>query len=464
MQKIVFFDGGFLQSDFSFEDDVVVTGGLILVEGTHRDSNRKVHTFSKERLQEIARNSNTLFDEGQTIPLLDNHTKTTAATLGAVEAPFRLEVITEDNLPNKRAKHLLGKLGLFADQVVVKSSDAIEKVKRNIVKTVSPGLDIVSNMIRELSLTPTPAIAGLSLYSGEVDPDQQPRLPGQTGSPTLTFDDLEQSNDDLEQVQLQYQDLCDKLWMILMCIFDCDQDQMEINKEELIMKALSDWGDRVLNLIGMSQDDQIQEDSNDPRLMQRQGGNPNLGPSGYAAQVQQQQSPFKQTNYSKNQVPLAVFSIAEMEAAEFGIGEQIGKIGEHIGEHVGRAREQVGRVWKGAKHDVESSINVGKKSRDKISNRLSNTAHRNYNNARMKSIIEGKELEPRLMPKDVDKKAGVPRKATMHGVRKGAKHLMKTNTGKIGAGVLGVAGAGAVGLGAYHALKPKKDQRLAQYR
>lgn len=103
MTKLIHFDSGFIDnSNYSTNDDgTVTTGGLILVEGTHTDSKKKVHTFSRNRLFKIAENTNALFDSGATIPVLDNHNKSTKDTLGSLESGVRLEVITEDNLPLK---------------------------------------------------------------------------------------------------------------------------------------------------------------------------------------------------------------------------------------------------------------------------------------------------------------------------------------------------------------------------
>jgi hypothetical protein len=303
MTKLIHFDSGFIDnSNYSTNDDgTVTTGGLILVEGTHTDSKKKTHIFSRNRLFKIAENTNALFDSGATIPVLDNHNKSTKDTLGSVESGVRLEVITEDNLPNKRAKHLIGKLGLFVDEVVIKAADAVEKVSKNIVKTVSPGLDLATETIRELSLTPQPAIVGMSLYSENASY-------GNFGnnSTALTFDDLRNDNDQMEELEEQYELLTEQLWTITKNIQMADDDLLNgADPSELQMQAIQEFVDQFVELIGMNQDEQEEEEYQDPRMMQQgRGVNPNVG-------------------YSSD-LPLAAFSMADMEAiynsenAEFG--------------------------------------------------------------------------------------------------------------------------------------------------
>lgn len=308
MTRLIHFDSGFIDnSNYSTNDDgTVTTGGLILVEGTHTDSKKKVHTFSRNRLFKIAENTNALFDSGATIPVLDNHNKSTKDTLGSLESGVRLEVITEDNLPNKRAKHLIGKLGLFVDEVVIKAADAVEKVSRNIVKTVSPGLDLATETIRELSLTPQPAIVGMSLYSESASY-------GNFGnnSTALTFDDLRNDDSQMEQLEEQYELLTEQLWTITKNIQMADEDLLNgADPSELQMQAIQDFVDQFVELIDLNQDAEDEEEYQDPRMMQQGGGNnPNVG-------------------YSSD-LPLAAFSMAEMEAirdsenAEFGYRQAI---------------------------------------------------------------------------------------------------------------------------------------------
>ena len=303
--KISYFNTGFTDSNYSINDNILTKKALILVEGEHVDSKKRKHNFTSDRIESIANNTNTLFNQGANIPLLADHDKTVRSALGNLESPVYVEVITEDNLPNKRARHLLGKLGIFTEEIAIKSKEAIDKVANNIVNTISAGLDITTDTIREISLTPTPAILGMSLYKshlGDVEFED---------SSALTFDDLDASDSDMQQMQEEYEGLTNKLWALTKNIQTADEEMLNGNDPmQLQQQAIEDFTNRFMTLIGMNEEEQQEQEYIDPRLQQQnQGMNPNR--SFPQAQPRQQYS-------SGNSI--SAFSIAEMEQvyAEFG--------------------------------------------------------------------------------------------------------------------------------------------------
>lgn len=311
--KISYFTTGFTDSNYSINDEILTKKALILVEGEHVDSKKRKHYFGADRIESIANNTNTLFNQGANIPLLADHDKAVKSTLGNLESPVYVEIITEENLPNKRAKHLLGKLGIFTEEISIKTKDAIEKVAKNIVNTISAGLDISTDTIREISLTPTPAILGMSLYKshlGNIDFE----------SSALTFDDLDNSDDEMQQMEEEYESLTNKLWELTKNIQFADEEMLQGNDPmQLQEQAINDFVERFMQLIGANEEEEMQEESQDPRMMkQSMGSNPNrtgMYPGGGKA--------------FSSSIPLAAFSMSEMEklnTANFGRGKDKRKI------------------------------------------------------------------------------------------------------------------------------------------
>lgn len=372
--KISYFTGGLTDSDYSISDEGLTKRALILVEGEHIDSKKRKHYFSKDRINDIAENTNTYFNQGANIPLLADHNKTVNAALGNLESPVYVEYITEDNLPNKKAKHLLGKLGIFAEEIVVKSKDAIDKVANNIVNTISAGLDITTDTIREISLTPTPAILGMSLYkNAEFE-----------NTTALTFDDLDQEESDMSELEAMYEQLTNKLWQITKNIQTVDESYLDnVDPYELQMQALEEFTIRFMDIIGMNEEQEQENINEDPRLnINNAGNNPNTMNKNYG-------------RYSRNNNTITVFSMSDMEKvkhdAEFGYrqaisstmkairrrgstGKTLGEIGSKFGRKminatkgkiagVGRLGRRVGQTIMGTSNPNNSKLSKNQMTR-----------------------------------------------------------------------------------------------------
>jgi hypothetical protein len=166
LKKIAYFNSNFSNTNFTENDDGSITkSALLLVEGDHRCNKGNGHSFNADYLIEVAENTNKALENGTFIPVLKDHQKTSDAEIGEIVSTLDARVITEDDLPNKKHKHLIGKMGLFCDGIVLKAKDVVERVKNGLNKTISPGINLAKKQLAELSVTPTPAILGLSMYS-----------------------------------------------------------------------------------------------------------------------------------------------------------------------------------------------------------------------------------------------------------------------------------------------------------
>ena len=324
MNKLAYFSGSNLET-ISESPNKVIKKGLVLIEGTHVDSKKRTHTFSPARIREIVSNSNALFANTR-IPVLMDHKKEQSSVIGDVESQFQCTTINESNFPGADDKGLTGKLGIFVNQIAIKSGEAIRQLNEGLLNTLSPGIDVVSNAIREISATPNPAIANLSLFKrAEFESD------------ALTFDDLENSDDMLDKIRNQYEDLTNKLWELTETIQTIDEQALNgQSREEVQYQAINDFATRFLTLIGSGQEEQ------DPMMQEANGGAyPNQTTSNQA-QGQQQNWGMPPNNpnarYASG-LPIAAFSMAEMEAvnrAEFGLIDGAKNLGKRVINRVGK--------------------------------------------------------------------------------------------------------------------------------
>jgi hypothetical protein len=324
MNKLAYFSGSNLET-ISESPNKVIKKGLVLIEGTHVDSKKRTHTFSPARIREIVSNSNALFANNR-IPVLMDHKKEQSSVIGDVESQFQCTTINESNFPGADDKGLTGKLGIFVNQIAIKSGEAIRQLNEGLLNTLSPGIDVVSNAIREISATPNPAIANLRLFKrAEFESD------------ALTFDDLENSDDMLDKIRNQYEDLTNKLWELTETIQTIDEQALNgQSREEVQYQAINDFATRFLTLIGSGQEEQ------DPMMQEANGGAyPNQTTSNQA-QGQQQNWGMPPNNpnarYASG-LPIAAFSMTEMEAvnrAEFGLIDGVKNLGKRVINRVGK--------------------------------------------------------------------------------------------------------------------------------
>lgn len=155
----------------SEDPDTLVKEGLIFystLENTpHVDSRKKSHNFPPDKIYELVNNTNKHFDMSEVgIPVLTEHKKDVGNVVGFIESPVEARVIDEGYTKgNPKLKHLLGRVGVFVKDVVIKTPEIIDRMRKGLARTVSAGIDLDSYSIKELSLVALPAIPNAMLFS-----------------------------------------------------------------------------------------------------------------------------------------------------------------------------------------------------------------------------------------------------------------------------------------------------------
>lgn len=338
--KIVKFEAAPLSAEFTEDNGVVYTSGLILVEGEHTDSKQRKHVFSADRVQRIVDNTNKLLQQGARLPLLTDHQKTQDTTIGDVEGLIEARVITAEDIKDSRYSHLVGRFGAFVNNVAIKARKAVEQYKDKLISTVSPGIDIVSDTIREVSCTSTPAIVGLRLFKSY---DNEATF-------ALSFDELEQNDGMIDQIKTQYDTLTEQLWVILTSVLTADDDDIQQSgqdQSQLLENALDDFENRLLDVLGVQEDDE--EDSNEttPQTTQQEDQQAQQVGSQMPRTISQRMGTKPPANYNTpdySDAPqiVAAFTLADMEKlSEYGIGSNIFNAAKKVATAAG---SQVGNI------------------------------------------------------------------------------------------------------------------------
>jgi hypothetical protein len=234
-----------IPGDIAEEDDsVVVKKALILVEGNHVDSQGRPHRFPADRVIQIAENTNRWFSQGNRIPWLTDHKKTQWDTIGDLDGSVEVRRVTKADITDPRCSHLVGKLGIFADKLVGRGKQVVEKVKDGIISTLSPGLDIAVDIIKEVSATPTPAIAGLRIFSRRK----------KDAKFALTWEEAEEESLDSDELYEKFMQYAETYWDIAIGISQAPDEELEgQDPQQLQMDALQKFMDRVAGLVGLDE-------------------------------------------------------------------------------------------------------------------------------------------------------------------------------------------------------------------
>lgn len=259
-------------------DDGITKKALVAVEGTFEDSQGIPHTFTPERLTTIAEHTNSAIDTGNTIPVCQDHTKTVGSTVGTVEGYAYVKPVEAADLPNQKSTHLIGKLGLFLEDVHIKAKDAVDKVVSGVVTSVSMGLNLdpKEHRIMELSLVPIPAIPNMGLFKHK---HYASFMENQADSQAFTWEDMEADSLAMDELKTEYDELTGQLWTLLENIYTSDAINItDINVlKQYVYSALNGYNIRVLDLLGLNDDAMQQADptgqdiaSMDAAVMQQQ--------------------------------------------------------------------------------------------------------------------------------------------------------------------------------------------------
>lgn len=244
-----FFDAGV----DTITDDGITKKALVAVEGTFEDSQGVSHVFSQDRLNTIADHTNQAIDSGSSIPVCQDHNKTVGSTVGTVEGYAYVKHIEPSDLPNQKSTHLLGKLGLFLEDVHIKASDAVSKVAQGLVSSVSMGLNLdpKEHRIMELSLVPIPAIPNMGLFKHK---STASFANDEDSSQAFTWEDMEADSLAMEELEEEYEELSEQLWKILENIYTSDAVNItDVNVlKQYVYSALNGYSVRVLDLLGLN--------------------------------------------------------------------------------------------------------------------------------------------------------------------------------------------------------------------
>lgn len=261
------------------EDDTnkqyLIRNALIFVEGDHTDSKVRDHSFPRERVIKIAENTNRVIERGGTIPILYDHQKTARSVVGSIDDPLILKEISKEDINQlvngNKLNYLIGRLGIFSNSVKLKDPAAIEGFLNDIVRTISPGIDLRVDVIREVSIVATPAIPGLSLFSslphGEIKvleskdenckngtEDTDPIADFYIMSPyarTYSLDEALKEKTKLDSKKQEFIETAELLWEVLLNIRTNFYDPNEI--VSLSSENLQTFVAKVLSMLGLDE-------------------------------------------------------------------------------------------------------------------------------------------------------------------------------------------------------------------
>jgi hypothetical protein len=158
----------------SVEEGGVLKNALVLVEGTHKSMEGKYHQVTPANVMQIVKNTNDDWMNGVDIPFLVDHQKNVlnrngdSNSLGRVASELECRIVQQEDLPDPRLRHLIGKIGAFTKIHVTRK---VEDVQNKSIKDLSPGINFKENKIFEISAVNFPSITGLSLFSS-IDYDE----------------------------------------------------------------------------------------------------------------------------------------------------------------------------------------------------------------------------------------------------------------------------------------------------
>lgn len=279
------------------EGNSLVKKALVATEGKFKDSNGNEHDFSPSRLETIAEYTNKAIDSGTTVPVCKDHKKEYDSTVGTVAGKAYTKVVTQEDLPNPKATHLIGKIGLFLDDVVVKAENAIQNIK-NGISSVSMGLNLDPNdhRIVELSLVPIPAIPNMGLFA----------FTGVDENNIFSWEELETSEQTLDSLKQDYDTLTENLWKLLNNIYTSESIDITdvITLKQYVYSVLNGFSLRVVDLLGLT------SVPDDPANPMNQASTQTAEQALSASNTQYQDLTMQQPTYSRSTSNTANFSRA----------------------------------------------------------------------------------------------------------------------------------------------------------
>ena len=276
-----------LLSSFAQDSSGCVTkDAILMLEGTLPDSKGVVHTFTADRLAQIADNTNAALQEGVKLPVLLEHEKTALATVGnGNNAELYVKTVTEEDIAkiNPKATKLIGKAALFVRNLVIQTPEVVNKVLEGTASSVSMGLDLLTDSLKEISLVGIPAWEHATLYA---------KHNSNAKFSALTWDEDGQQDDSLEEKEEEYEKLTEQLWGYLRNIYTADEAELKgKDPSQLVDVTLYGFVERVkklLDLDGLGDDSDVvtqQAQSQGTKMPTYSANKYRIASFGYAAQL-----------------------------------------------------------------------------------------------------------------------------------------------------------------------------------
>ncbi len=251
----VYFDsaGGLVSYGSSAKDNVLIKNALLLVEGSHKDNKGKVHEFPASRIQRIIDNSNSSVATGVEIPLMVDHSKELLnggelKKLGELDTDHYIEcrIIQHRDLPNPKMRHLIGKLGAFGKFII---RNRVRDVETGLIKLLSPGIDLASERIAEVSAVAFPAIHGPALFRAA------------DANFSISYAEAKEQYGLTRKIKAEAQESFDIMFRVLTDIDMADPNQMVgITPGALKLKAAADFYADLLQILNLDQE-QVEAES-----------------------------------------------------------------------------------------------------------------------------------------------------------------------------------------------------------
>lgn len=267
------------------------------------DSRGNAHEVTADDIKALATNTNEYLKYTD-IYVYPDHDRDPSKAYGLIDKPgcFQAKEITEDLAEqHPKLKSLVGRWGLFCDNVKLIEETIVDKVSKGLSKSVSIGADLVSKVVKELSITGTPACQGASLFSADISKLVNFNM----DTSAVTLEEAIQEKEDDEQLKSEAIELLCKFMAVvenIIAMSDEDLGNYQVaSKEELYQSQLEAFM--------MMLDEKINP-FNDMEMMDQQ------------QQVDPRMQPNQMQRYS---APLAITTFDEMDQyiSEYGLGSTL---------------------------------------------------------------------------------------------------------------------------------------------
>jgi hypothetical protein len=226
--------------EVSFNDPQMVDGmikkGLLFYEGEHRCNKNNTWVVSPEDIMEIAENTNRALEQ-QPISVFLNHQDTPENHVGYVTGRLISRQINPLDVEKKpELAPLLGKYALFCDEIEIRDSNIINKLKQNLAKSVSCTIDFGHNVLKSLSLVGMGALPYAAMFSS-------PNIPLSTISYNEAIAANNNRDNQSEKLRRKFDIFCE----LLERVRDMDESLLQDkNREELYTAIIGEFSQDIL--------------------------------------------------------------------------------------------------------------------------------------------------------------------------------------------------------------------------